>query len=133
MKINRLGLILVFCLFTLPLSHTYAQSTNEQVKNQVNKGLQTYLKKLYPSKTCEHNGFSHFYTNKLKFTKNMTVNGTLRLWGKAGVTYRNARTGGNKSVEFYAEVVKVDGMVELSKLKWRSGSCMKFETLFERK
>ncbi|MEM8886787.1 MAG: hypothetical protein AAGD28_02295 [Bacteroidota bacterium] len=132
MKINRLGLILVFCLLTLPLTHTYAQSTNEQVKTQVNKGLQTYLKKLYPNKNCEHNGFSHFYTNKLKFTKNMTVNGTLRLWGKAGVTYRNARTGGNKSVEFYAEVVKVDGAVELSKLKWRAGSCMKFETLYER-
>jgi len=133
MKINLLGLIVLSCFLALPLTYSQAQSTNELVKEQVNKGLQDYIKKLYPSKNCEDNGSAHFYTNKMKFTKNMTVNGTLRLWGIAGVTYRNARTGGNKNVEFYAEVVKVDGVVELSKLKWRTGACMSFETLYERK
>lgn len=132
MKINLLGLIALFCCLALPLSSLQAQSTNDLVKEQVNKGLQDHIKKIYPSKNCEHNGSAHFYTNKMKFTKNMKVGQTLRLWGKAGVTYRNARTGGNKSVEFYAEVVKVNGVVELSKLKWRTGTCMKFETLYER-
>lgn len=133
MKIKSLGLIICFILSISSLQLSFAQSTNEQVKNQVNKALQTHLKKLYPSKNCKLNGSAHFYTNKLKFTKNMKVGGTLRLWGLAGVTYRNARTGGKKSVEFYAEVVRVNGAVELSKLKWRAGACMKFETLYERK
>lgn len=132
MKIKLLGIAVLCCLLARPFANLQAQSTNEMVKEQVNKGLQGHIKKIYPSKNCDHNGSAHFYTNKLKFTKNQKVGKTLRLWGLAGVTYRNARTGGNKNVEFYAEVVKVDGVVELSKLKWRAGTCMKFETLYER-
>ena len=110
-----------------------AQSETQIIKEKVDEALRTHIKKLYPPKNCERNGSAHFYMNQMKFVKNQEVGSQLRLWGQAKVTYRNARTGGNTAVEFYAVIVKVDGEIELDELRWKVGRCMKFETLYKRK
>lgn len=123
---------LFLLLFVLLPLISLGQSTTEIVKEKVDQALSDHINKLYPPKGCECNDCAHFYKKEFTFTKNMKVDNTLRLWGKAKVIFRNARTGGSDYVLFYAEVKKSDGEIELTKLKWQKGPCMKFETLYQR-
>ncbi|RMG69327.1 MAG: hypothetical protein D6722_10640 [Bacteroidetes bacterium] len=106
-----------------------AQSESEQVKAAIEDGLRTYVSDLYPPKGCPENASSHSYAGTYKITKHGSVNGTLRVFGVAKVTYRNARTGGADTIEFYAELEKENGQVVLSRLRWRRGPCMQYATL----
>ncbi|MDX2249454.1 MAG: hypothetical protein SF052_21905 [Bacteroidia bacterium] len=106
-----------------------AQSETEIVTEKVNLALGQYLKKVYPPKNCDLNDCAFFYKNDMIITKNQEVGAQLRLWGKAKVTYRNSRTGGDGLVYFYAEIEKIEGVVTVTGLKWRTGECMKFEPL----
>ena len=124
---------LFFLLMAVAIFGLKAQSETEIIKKKVDDALRTHIKKIYPPKNCERNGSAHFYTNQMKFVKNQEVGSQLRLWGRAKVTYRNARTGGDAAIDFYAVIVKVDGEIELDELRWKTGRCMKFETLYKRK
>lgn len=106
-----------------------AQSEADQVKAAIEEGLRTYVVDLYPPKNCPENGSRHTYAGSFKITKHGTVGGTLRIFGVAKITYRNARTGGTEAVDFYAELDKAAGEVVLTRLRWRRGSCMPYQTL----
>ncbi|MEL6674001.1 MAG: hypothetical protein AAFR61_17490 [Bacteroidota bacterium] len=118
----------LMCLLALS-SPLMAQSSAAQVKQALDEAFETHLQKVYPTKGCACNDCAHSYRNKMTITKNQTVGKTLRLWGKAGVYYRNARMGGDGAVEFYAEAVKRNGEVVITKLRWRKDRCMQFKYL----
>ncbi|MEZ4775786.1 MAG: hypothetical protein R3D00_21580 [Bacteroidia bacterium] len=128
MKSMVSGVFFLFLLFFLAPGVS-AQSETEIVKAKVNEALVQYLKKVYPPKNCDLNDCAFFYKNEMIVTKNQEVGPQLRLWGKAKVTYRNARTGGDGLAYFYAEIQKIDGVVTVTGLKWKTGDCMKFEPL----
>lgn len=119
---------LVF-LLTLPLI-ILAQNSTEAVKTVLNESLSAHVVKLYPKKTCGCNDCAHSYTKGLRITRHQEIQGTLRVWGLAKVSYRNARTGGNDAIQFYAEIGKKNGDPVVTKLRWRTDDCMKFETLY---
>jgi hypothetical protein len=116
-------------LFTFPMLLS-AQTNSDAVKGAINEALAEHIVKVYPQKSCEYNDCAHSYTKGLKITKHQEVQGTLRTWGLAKVTYRNARIGGNDVIEFYAELKKEAGIPVVTKLRWRKGDCMKFETVY---
>ena len=118
-------------LFTFPLL-LVAQTNSVAVKGAINEALAEHIVRLYPQKSCECNDCAHSYTKGMKITKHQEVQGTLRVWGLAKVTYRSARTGGNDAIEFYAELKKEASVPVVTKLRWRKGDCMKFETVYSR-
>lgn len=122
------GMILLAVMLGMSAS-LMAQSQTEIIKEKVDEALTLHLKKIYPPKSCDLNDCAFFYKGKMTVTKNQEVGKQLRLWGKAMVTYRNARTGGDSAVFFYAEVEKVDGAIKVTDLRWRTGQCMKFESI----
>ncbi|MEZ4826467.1 MAG: hypothetical protein R3C61_09255 [Bacteroidia bacterium] len=120
----------IFLAFTfMAVPEITAQSETDVIKSKVNTALGQYLKKVYPPKYCDLNDCAFFYRNDMVITQNQEVGRQLKLWGKAKVTYRNSRTGGDGIVFFYAELEKVEGEITVTGLKWRIGDCMKFEPL----
>lgn len=124
-------MLLLLGAVALPI-HSTAQSTAVQVKESIHSSLGEHLQGVFPTNDCEANDSGHNYSGELTITRTQEVQGTLRVWGRAKVTYRNRRTGGDTAVEYYAECKKQQGEVVVSKLKWRRGPCMRFETLVGR-
>lgn len=114
--------------FFLPAT-AHSQSTAEQVKSAIHTSLGENVKEVYPTNNCDANDSGHNYSGEMTITRTQEVSGTLRIWGKAKVSYRNLRTGGNTAIEYYAECKKQDGGIVVSKLKWRRGPCMRFASL----
>lgn len=110
-------------------SDAYGQSTAEQVKTAIHNSLGENVKEVYPTNNCEANDSGHNYSGEMTITRTQEVDGTLRVWGKAKVSYRNLRTGGNTAVEYYAECKKQNGEIVVSRLRWRRGPCMRFASL----
>ncbi len=123
--------ISLILLLILPVV-VFAQDSTDPVKSALNEALSEHIVKLFPTKSCECNDCAHSYTQGMKITKHQEVGATLRVWGLAKVSYRNARTGGADVIEFYAELIKENGNPVVSKLQWRKGDCMKFETVYTR-
>lgn len=122
--------IMFFLLGTFFLSpDVYSQSTAEQVKTAIHNSLGEHVKEVYPTNDCEANDSGHNYSGEMNITRTQEVGGTLRVWGKAKVSYRNLRTGGNTAIEYYAECKKQNGGIVVSKLRWRRGPCMRFASL----
>lgn len=115
-------------LITLP-GILSAQDTRTQVKTAVHAALGEYLQEVYPTNDCQANDSGHNYSGEFNVTRSQEVQGTLRVWGNAKVTYRNRRTGGSTAVEYYAECRKVNGEVVVTRLRWRRGPCMRFQSL----
>jgi len=109
-----------------------AQDTRAQVKTAIHTALEDHLHDVFPPNNCEANDSGHHYSGEFNVTRSQEIQGTLRIWGKASVTYRNRRTGGRTAVEYYAECRKVNGDVIVTKLRWRRGPCMRFTSLLER-
>ena len=126
--LESLRTLALVCLLSLP-GLLAAQSEADQVKAAIEDGLRTYVVDIFPPKNCPENGSRHTYAGSYKITKHSSVDGTLRIFGVASVTYRNARTGGTEAIDFYAELDKQNGTVVLTRLRWRKGSCMPYETL----
>lgn len=110
-------------------SEAYSQSTAEQVKAAIHASLGEHVKEVYPTNDCQANDSGHNYSGEMTITRTQEVQGTLRVWGKAKVSYRNLRSGGNTAVEYYAECKKQDGGIMVSRLRWRRGPCMRFASL----
>ena len=117
-------------LLSLPFS-SFAQSSNEAVRTELERALTTYINKINPPKGCECNDCAHTYTQGYKITKHQDVGGVLRVYGLAKVKYRNAYTGGAGTIEFYAEFENRNGTVVMTRFRWRKDRCMKYQTLFE--
>lgn len=107
----------------------YAQDGNADSKAKLDEALKTYIVNLEPANSCECNECKHTYKGNYKVTKSQSVAGVLRLYGVATVTYKSLYTGGDGTVQFYAELQKNEGEVSVTKLKWRKAECMKYETL----
>ena len=127
--------VMIRFFFTLFLMSGLALAQSSQsggsVKEALDDALKTHIRNLYAPKGCPRNDMVHNYTKGIKVVKKQEVSGTLRLWGQAGVNYRNARTGGDGRIQFYAELRKDDGEIYVSRLRWKVGECMKYKTLYE--
>lgn len=122
--------IVVLLLGTMILpSQSFSQSTAEQVKAAIHASLGEHVKEVFPTNNCEANDSGHNYSGEMNITRTQEVDGTLRVWGKAKVSYRNLRTGGNTAIEYYAECKKQNGEIVVSRLRWRRGPCMRFASL----
>jgi hypothetical protein len=107
----------------------HAQEGNTDTKEKLNAALKSYIVNLEPDNNCECNECKHTYKGGYKITKSQTVEGVLRLYGVAAVTYKSLYKGGEGTVQFYAELEKHGDDIVVTKLKWRKGECMRYETL----
>ncbi len=107
----------------------HAQEGNSDAKVKLEAALKTYIVNLEPANSCECNECKHSYKGSYKITKSQSVEGVLRLYGQAAVSYKSLYKGGDTVIEFYAELQKDNGEAVVTKLKWRKGDCMKYETL----
>jgi hypothetical protein len=132
----RKPLITLVILFGLTLLTSQVQAQFEDViKYQLNEALKTHLVGVSPTRNCELNAVKFKYSNSMKIEKSQRVEGNLRVWGKAKTSYKSLYNGaGNKVVDFYAEVKRVDvGQFEVVKLRWKvPGNCMKMTTLMQK-
>ena len=124
----KVVLMLLFCVSGFGAG-LYAQEGNSDAKAKLDAALKTYIVNLAPQKNCDCNECKHTYKGSYKITKSQTVEGVLRLYGVATVTYKSLYKAGDGTVDFYAELQKDAGEAVVTKLKWRKGECMKYETL----
>ena len=124
---------LAFLLLTLGWAPNAHCQYNDMIKNEVNEALKTYLKNVSPKKGCACNACKFTYTNSMKIDRSKKYSDKLLLWGKAKTSFKSSfNGGGNKLVEFYAEVKKMGSDFVVTKLKWRTlDPCMKMATLLE--
>ena len=124
------SLLLSFCLFG---NQAFAQSESDkaQVKAALDQALTEQLEGLTPPKGCSCNACTFKYGDAYKVTKSGTAAGALRIFGVAKVFYKDAYTQGTETVEFYAEIKKIEGVATVTKLRWRKDGCMSYETLLE--
>ncbi len=120
--------LILSALFCLPMAAS-AQSMKEKVRSAVDQSLGEHLKEVFPTNNCEANDSGHNYAGDFTIDRSGEVEGTLRLWGRAKVTFSNRRTGGDTIVDYYAECKKRGGVVIVTKLRWRRGPCMRYENL----
>jgi hypothetical protein len=127
MKYRSIFFLMFFlCGFGIAL---HAQEGNADSKANLDEALKTYMVNLEPQNGCECNECKHTYKGNYKITKSQSVEGVLRLYGVAAVTFKSLYKGGDTTVQFYAELQKNGQEVVVTKLKWRKGECMKYETL----
>ncbi len=129
MKFQVGGIFLFLWLASMHVA--FAQEGSDGIKEALTTVLETYVVDLEPDNNCECNECKHTYKGGYKITKKQSVEGTLRLWGMAGVKYKSLYGAGEGKIYFYAEFKKVNGVVQATKLKWRKGDCMKFQTIFQ--
>lgn len=122
-------------LFALLLSGSVAlaqsDSDKAQVKAALDAALTEQLEGLTPPKGCSCNACTFKYGDAYKITKSGSAAGALRLFGVAKVFYKDSYTEGTETVEFYAEIKKIEGVATVTKLRWRKDGCMSYETLLE--
>jgi hypothetical protein len=124
------ALLLSCCLLG---NQAFAQSEADkaQVKVALDNALTEQLEGLNPPKGCTCNACTFKYADAYKITKSGTAAGALRLFGVAKVLYKDSYTQGTETVEFYAEIKKIEGVATVTKLRWRKDGCMSYETLIE--
>lgn len=132
MKMFQFCLSLLFCTI-VSVSSLSAQVSGTNFQEALDAGLITYFENIHPKKgcTCNECGYTYKGNKAFKITKKSVVEGTLRVNAMIKIKWKNAFTAGEEVVPVYAEFVKEDGLIVMTKLKWRKDACMQFETLYQ--
>lgn len=127
---NRPRFLLLFVVFFLSLPALSAQTLADQVKAALQSALTQHVRELFPTTDCQHNASAHTYKGEFSITRTQEVGTTLRIYGRAKVAYRSRYEAGDGFVDFYAECIRHNGQVEVTRLRWRKDDCMRYESLF---
>lgn len=127
MKKALLSLVMVFALMP-----AFAQ-WGEVVKDRVNTALTEHLRNITPPRGSECDACAYTYNNSLKIERTQEVDGKLLIYGKAKTKFTSKFSGsGEKIVDFYAELIKPDNVVTVTKLKWSNGPTMRLTEFYSK-